>query len=120
MDTEGYFRIIARKVDMWYPSRAPRPAFPRDVEEVLFEIPQVEDTAAVFIAGQPIAFVVGDKEKLSAQGVTAYCQRRLPPELAPRLVIFVDEIPRSFIGKVLRRKLAQRFIETTISPDEQL
>ena len=38
----------------------------------------------------------------------AYCRRRLPPELVPRLVIFLDDFPRTFIGKVLRRELAKR------------
>jgi len=40
--------------------------------------------------------------------VIGYCKRRLPPELVPRLVIFSDEFPRSFVGRVLRRELASR------------
>jgi long-chain acyl-CoA synthetase len=109
MDSEGYFRIVARKADMWYPSRPGKPAFPRDVEEVLFEIPQVEEAAVVAIAGQPIAFVIAKKERPTAEALIAYCQRRLPPELVPRLVIFLDDFPRTFIGKVLRRELARRY-----------
>ncbi len=61
-DNEGYFRIIARKADMWYPAKPGKPAFPRDVEEVLFEVPQVKEAAVVAIAGQPIAFVIARKE----------------------------------------------------------
>jgi len=61
MDQEGYFRIISRKADMWYPSRPGSPAFPRDVEEVLFEVPQVKEAVVVAIAGQPIAFVIPAK-----------------------------------------------------------
>lgn len=109
MDNDGYFRIISRKADMWYPSKPGEPAFPRDVEEVLFEIPQVKEAAVVACAGQPIAFVIARKERPSAESLIAYCKRRLPPELVPRLVIFVDELPRTFIGKVLRRELAKRF-----------
>lgn len=111
MDSDGYFRIIARKADMWYPDKPGNPAFPRDVEEVLFEIPQVKEAAVVAIARQPIAFVITRKERPNPESLLAYCQRRLPPELVPRLVIYLDEFPRTFIGKVLRRELARYFRE---------
>jgi long-chain acyl-CoA synthetase len=111
MDADGYFRIIARKADMWYPTRPDKPAFPRDLEEVLVEIPQVKEAAVVAIAGQPIAFVIVKKDPPSAEAIIAYCKRRLPPELVPRLVVRVDDFPRTFIGKVLRRELARRFEE---------
>jgi long-chain acyl-CoA synthetase len=111
MDSDGYFRIIARKADLWYPTRQEEPAFPRDVEEVLYEIPQVKEAAVVAIAGQPVAFVIAKKERPTAESIIAYCKRRLPPELVPRLVIFLEEFPRTFIGKVLRRELARRVEE---------
>jgi long-chain acyl-CoA synthetase len=117
MDADGFFRIIARKADMWYPkkpgkpggSSRSRPAFPRDVEEVLYEVPQVKETAVVAIAGQPVAFVIAGQEHPTQESLVAYCQRRLPPELVPRLVVFLDDFPRTFIGKVLRRELAKRY-----------
>jgi long-chain acyl-CoA synthetase len=109
MDADGYFRIVARKADMWYPKRPGKPAFPRDVEEVLYEVPQVKEAAVVVVAGQPIAFVIAQREHPTAESLVAYCQRRLPPELVPRLVVFADDFPRSFIGKVLRRELAKRY-----------
>ena len=105
---EGFFRIIARKADMWYPHKPGQPAFPRDVEEVLYEIPQVKEAAVVAVAGQPVAFIIARKERPSTEAVIAYTRRRLSPELAPRMVIFLDEFPRSFIGKILRRELARR------------
>jgi long-chain acyl-CoA synthetase len=112
MDSDGYFRIIARKADMWFPTRPGKPAFPRDVEEVLFEVPQVKEAAVVAIAGQPIAFVIARQDKPTSEALIAYCQRRLHPDLVPKLVIFVDEFPRTFIGKVLRRELARLFEES--------
>ena len=112
VDEQGYFRIIARKADLWYPEKLDQPAFPRDVEEVLHEIPQVKEATVVAIAKRPIAFVVPGKDKPSAESVIAYCKRRLPPELVPRMVIFLDEFPRSFIGKVLRRELAKHYERT--------
>lgn len=115
MDGDGYFRIISRKADMWYPSRPGEPAFPRDVEEILFEVPQVKEAVVVAIAGQPVAFVIPRKERPTFEALVAYCKRRLPPELVPRLVIFVDDFPRSFIGKVLRRELARRYEQSRSS-----
>lgn len=109
MDAEGYFRIIARKADMWYPGKPGHPAFPRDVEEVLYEIPQVKEAAVVAVARQPLAFLIAKDRPPDAEAVLAYCERRLPPELVPRKVFFMDEFPRTFIGKILRRELARRY-----------
>lgn len=111
MDEEGYFRIISRKADMWYASheKPATPAFPRDVEEVIYEIPQVKEVAVVGIAGHPFAFVITGKERPAPAAVIAYCKRRLPPHLVPRFVIFMEDFPRTFIGKVLRRELAKRY-----------
>ncbi len=114
MDEEGYFRIIARKADMWYASRArpARPAFPRDVEEVIYEIPQIKEVAVVGIAGNPFAFVIASGaggERPTPAAVISYCKRRLPPHLVPRFVVFMEDFPRTFIGKVLRRELAKRY-----------
>jgi len=111
MDEGGYFRIISRKADMWYASRAKpaKPSFPRDVEEVIYEIPQIKEVAVVGIAGHPFAFVIAGNEHPTAAAVIEYCKRRLPPHLVPRFVIFMDDFPRTFIGKVLRRELAKRY-----------
>ncbi len=111
-DTDGYFRVVARKADMWYPEKLEKPAFPRDVEEVLYEIPQVKDAAVIAIAGFPIAFIISGKDSPSSDSILAYCSRRLPPFLVPRFVIFLDSFPRTFIGKVLRRELVKRYEQT--------
>lgn len=108
-DDDGYIRIIARKADMWYPSRIKKPAFPRDVEEVIYEIPQVKEVAVTAVAGHPFAFVIAGKDAPTPNAVIAYCKRRLPLHLVPRFVIFLDDFPRSFIGKVLRRELVRRY-----------
>lgn len=118
MDPDGYFRIIARKADMWYPDKPENPAFPRDVEEVLFEIPQVKDVAVIAIANQPFAFVIAKDDRPHPDDIIAYCKRRLPPRLVPRLVIFVDDFPRTFIGKILRRELAKRFEQSQLEQKE--
>lgn len=110
VDEDGYFRIIARKADMWYPNNHKKqPAFPRDIEEVIYEIPQVKEVAVAAVAGRPFAFVIAGKESPSPKAVIEYARRRLPPHLVPRFVIFMEDFPRTFIGKVLRRELAKRY-----------
>jgi long-chain acyl-CoA synthetase len=110
VDEDGYTRIIARKADMWYPAKLKRqPAFPRDVEEVIYEIPQVKEVAVTAVAGNPFAFVIAGGERPTPAAVISYCKRRLPAHLVPRFVIFMDEFPKSYIGKVLRRELARRY-----------
>jgi long-chain acyl-CoA synthetase len=118
VDPEGYFRIIARKADLWYPEKPGNPAFPRDVEEVLYEIPQIKETAVVAIANQPIAFVIARNDRPKPEAIIAYCKRRLPPELVPRVVIFVEDFPRTFIGKVIRRELARRYEQYQANDNE--
>ena len=110
MDENGYARIIARKADMWYPAKIKKqPAFPRDVEEVIYELPQVKEVAVTAVAGNPFAFVIAGRERPTPAAVISYCKRRLPAHLVPRFVIFMDDFPRTFIGKVLRRELARRY-----------
>jgi long-chain acyl-CoA synthetase len=114
VDDEGYTRIVARKADMWYPSSLKKkPAFPRDVEEVIYEIPQVKEVAVTAVAGRPFAFVIAGKQSPTPNAVIEYCRRRLPPHLVPRFVIFMEDFPRTFIGKVLRRELAKRYEQNT-------
>jgi long-chain acyl-CoA synthetase len=107
MDSDGYFHLIARKSEIWYPDGQETPAFPRDVEEVLYEIPQVREAVVVAVENQPVAFVVAGKEGISDDAVIAYCRRRLPDHLSPRQVLFVEDFPRNYIGKVLRRQLIE-------------
>ncbi len=110
MDEDGYFQIISRRQDMWQDDADDAPAFPRDVEEVIYELPEVREAVIVAIANRPVAFVqLKEKTRIPAKTVIAFCQRRLPPSQVPRLVIFVKEFPRSFIGKVLRRELVSRY-----------
>jgi long-chain acyl-CoA synthetase len=111
-DHDGYFRIVSRKADMWYGharAKPGKPCFPRDVEEVIYEIPQVKEVAVVAVAGHPFAFVIAGRERPTPDAVLAYCKRRLAPDLVPRFVIFMEDFPRTFIGKVLRRELAKRY-----------
>ncbi|MEZ4643686.1 MAG: alpha/beta fold hydrolase [Chloroflexota bacterium] len=109
MDEDGYFQIISRRQDMWQ-ADDDTPAFPRDVEEVVYELPEVREVVVIAIANRPIAFVSLKKgTRIPAKTIIAFCQRRLPPSQVPWFVIFVKEFPRSFIGKVLRRELVSQY-----------
>lgn len=109
MDDDGYFQIISRRQDMWQ-ADDDTPAFPRDVEEIIYELPEVREVVVIAIANHPIAFVNLKKgTRIPAKTIIAFCQRRLPPGQSPWLVIFVKEFPRSFIGKVLRRELVSQY-----------
>lgn len=115
MDSDGYFQIISRKKEMWYAQRdgQPLPAFPRDVEEVIYELPEVKETAVVGVRDFNIAFVTTNRS-VDGQTITNYVGRRLPKELVPRLVVFVDDMPRSFVGKIIRRHLLDKIPEHTL------
>jgi long-chain acyl-CoA synthetase len=111
MDEDGYFQIISRKKDMWYPEHPlpdDYPAFPRDVEEVIYEIPKIQEAVVLGYDRKPIAFVKANG--VEAGAIIEFCKRRLPAELVPERVIFVDEFPRTFVGKVLHRELVRRYM----------
>lgn len=110
MDADGYFQIISRSQDMWHPHNSDDAIYPRDIEEIIYELPSVEEVTVIIFAGWPVAFVLlKDNAKISSNTVIAYCRRRMPIEHIPRKVIFVSEFPRNIIGKVLRRELAEEY-----------
>jgi long-chain acyl-CoA synthetase len=110
MDSDGYFQIISHSQETWRSGDAEDTIYPRDIEEIIYELPTVEEVVVVLIAGWPIAFVkVKDKSEISPNTIIAYCRRRLPPNLVPRRVIFASDFPRNIIGRVLRRELAEEY-----------
>ncbi|MHA1675303.1 MAG: alpha/beta fold hydrolase [Promethearchaeota archaeon] len=108
-DNDGYFKIISRKRDTIM--AGDYSVFPRDVEEVLYENSNVMEVAVVGIE------VGADKQKIKAfvvprQGTTLtkdelldLCRRRLDDYAVPWEIEFRKELPKSFVGKVLRRML---------------
>ena len=108
-DEDGYFRIISRKKDTIVFGEYT--VFPRDVEEVLYENPRVLEVAVVGVGraedGQKVkAFVVPrEGANLTKEELLDLCRRRLEPYAVPWDIEFRDELPKSFVGKVLRRML---------------
>jgi long-chain acyl-CoA synthetase len=109
MDGDGYFFIVDRKKDMIVASGYN--VYPREVEEVLFEHPDVAEAVAIGVPddyrGEAVkAFVVKRSgAKTTEEEILAFCRERLAPYKAPRMVEFRDDLPKSAVGKLLRRVL---------------
>jgi long-chain acyl-CoA synthetase len=111
MDSDGYFQIISRKRDTIL--AGDYSVYPRDVEEVLYENSKVMEVAVVGVpseeSGQRVkAFVVPRPgTNLSKEELLDLCRRRLEEYAVPWDIEFREELPKSFVGKVLRRMLVE-------------
>ena len=111
MDNDGYTQIISRKRDTIL--SGDYSVYPRDVEEVLYENSKVMEVAVVGVpvgtSGQKVkAFVVPRPgTTLSKEELLDLCHRRLEKYAVPWDIEFREELPKSFVGKVLRRLLVE-------------
>ena len=111
MDEDGYFYIVDRKKDLIIAGGYN--IVPREVEEVLFMHPKVMEAAVVGVPdpkrGETVkAFIVLIAgEEATPDEIKTYCRENLAPYKIPRLVEFRDELPKSGVGKVLRRELVR-------------
>jgi len=108
MDEAGYTRIVDRKKDMILVSGFN--VFPNELENVISLCPGVVECAAVGIAdekqGEAIkVFVVKSDPALSEEDVATYCRQNLTGYKVPRYIEFRDDLPKSNVGKILRREL---------------
>jgi long-chain acyl-CoA synthetase len=109
MDESGYFYIVDRKKDMIVASGYN--VYPREIEEVLFEHPDVAEAVAIGVAdeyrGESVkAFVVKRSgARATEEEILAFCKERLAPYKSPKAVEFREELPKSAVGKLLRRVL---------------
>ncbi|HYM38765.1 MAG TPA: long-chain fatty acid--CoA ligase [Thermoplasmata archaeon] len=112
MDTDGYFYIVDRKKDMILCSGYN--VYPREVEEVLYMHPAVQEAAAIGVPdpyrGESVkAFVVlKPGTAATAEEIIAFCKGKLAPFKVPKQVAFEKELPKTMVGKVLRRELKER------------
>jgi long-chain acyl-CoA synthetase len=108
VDERGYFRIVDRKKDMILVSGFN--VYPNEVEDVITQMPGVLECAAVGVpdekAGEAVKVVIVRKDdKVTAADVKAYCEANLTGYKRPRIVEFRTELPKTPVGKVLRREL---------------
>jgi len=109
MDEDGYFYIVDRKKDMIISGGYN--VYPRDIDEVLFAHPKVMEACAIGIPhptrGEQIkAFVVPVKgEAPTQEELIDYCSDKLAKYKLPTRIEFIDELPKTNVGKVLRKDL---------------
>lgn len=111
MDSDGYFRIVDRKKDMINVSGLK--VWPREVEEILYEHPAIKEAAAVAVpdlaSGEAVkAYVVlkdESKGKVAVSQIIEFCKEKIAAYKAPKIVEFRDALPKSSVGKILRREL---------------
>jgi long-chain acyl-CoA synthetase len=109
IDEDGYFYIVDRKKDLII--RGGYNVYPREVEEVLYEHPKIREAAVVGVPhdewGEEIgaAVVLHEGEELAPEEVSAYVKERIAAYKYPRIVWFVDELPKGPTGKILKREI---------------
>ncbi|MBN2025318.1 MAG: long-chain fatty acid--CoA ligase [Actinobacteria bacterium] len=114
MDEDGYFYIVDRKKDMIIAGGFN--IYPREVDEVLYEHPKVQEAVTVGIPdeyrGETVKVYIVLKEgmKCTEDEIIAYCRERLAAYKAPRMVEFRAELPKTMVGKILRRSLREEEI----------
>ncbi|SHE12051.1 long chain fatty acid--ACP ligase [Chlamydia abortus] len=111
MDKDGYFYIVDRKKEMINASGLK--VYPREIEEVLYQHPAVQEAAVIGIPdeyrGETVkAFVVlRQGQQATEQQLEQFCRERLASYKVPRVYEYRTELPKTLVGKVLRRALAE-------------
>jgi long-chain acyl-CoA synthetase len=109
VDEEGYFTIVDRKKDLIISGGFN--IYPRDVDEVLFSHPKIQEACAIGVpdshSGERVkAYVVLKPEQTATElEIIDYCRERLTNYKVPKYVEFATELPKSPIGKILRKDL---------------
>jgi long-chain acyl-CoA synthetase len=111
MDERGYFKIVDRKKDMILVSGFN--VYPNEVEDVLTQMPGIMECAAVGVpddkAGEAVKVVIVKKDPgLTEADVRHWCEANLTGYKRPKVVEFREELPKTPVGKVLRRELRER------------
>jgi long-chain acyl-CoA synthetase len=110
VDEDGYFFIVDRKKDLII--RGGYNVYPREIEEVLYEHPAIQEAAVVGVPDEALgeevgaAVVLKKGESLDAQEIKAYVKEQVAAYKDPRKVWFVDELPKGPTGKILKREIA--------------
>ena len=108
MDKDGYFKIVDRKKDMINVSGFN--VYPNEIEDVVAMHSKVDEVAAIGVedekSGEVVKIFVVKKDKsLSEKEIIEHCRENLTGYKIPKQLEFVDELPKSNVGKILRRKL---------------
>ncbi|MBQ2760575.1 MAG: long-chain fatty acid--CoA ligase [Mailhella sp.] len=110
-DSDGYYFIVDRKKDMAIVGGYN--VFPREIDEVLHEHPKIKEAVSLSVPhktrGEMLKayIVVKDGAKLSTAELAKFCREKLASYKVPRVFEFRDELPKTLVGKVLRRALRE-------------
>lgn len=115
VDHEGFLRIVDRKKDMILVSGFN--VYPNEIEDVLMLHPKVREAAAIGVpndvAGEMVKICVVKKDpSLTKDELLAHCKKHLTGYKIPKIVEFRDELPKTNVGKILRRELREEAIKT--------
>lgn len=110
MDEDGYFKIVDRKKDMILVSGFN--VYPNEVEDVVVTHPKVLEAAAIGIndehSGEAVKLFVVKKDKsLTKEELLSFCKENLTGYKRPKVIEFRDELPKTNVGKILRRALRE-------------
>ena len=111
MDTDGFFFIVDRKKEMIIAGGYN--IYPREVEEVLYEHEKIKEAACYGVPDEyrgetvKIAVVLKEGQTATAEEITEFCKGKLAKYKVPKKIEFRKELPKSPIGKVLRRVLVE-------------
>ena len=110
MDEDGFFKIVDRKKDMILVSGFN--VYPNEIEEVIVSHDKVLEVAAVGVFDEKTTeavkvFIVKNDPSLTAEEVMEYCKEDLTNYKRPRHIEFLDELPKSNVGKIIRRMLRE-------------
>jgi long-chain acyl-CoA synthetase len=108
MDEQGFVKIVDRKKDMILVSGFN--VFPNEIEAVVSTLPGVLESAAIGVpddrSGEAVKlFIVRNDDALTVEAVAAHCRRNLTGYKNPKHIVFIEALPKSTVGKVLRREL---------------
>lgn len=108
VDPQGFIRIVDRKKDMILVSGFN--VYPNEIEDVLMQHPKVREAAAIGVpsdlSGEAVKVCVVKKEaSLTKEELLDHCRRQLTGYKVPKIIEFRDELPKSNVGKILRREL---------------
>lgn len=111
MDERGYFRIVDRKKDMVLVSGFN--VYPNEVEDVVMQLPGVAECAVVGVpdekTGEAVKLVIVKRDQaLTEEQVREYCRANLTGYKQPRVVEFRTDLPKTPVGKILRRELRDK------------
>jgi long-chain acyl-CoA synthetase len=119
-DQDGYLTIVDRKKDMIIASGYN--IYPVEIDDVLFDHPKILEACAIGVPdeyrGETVkAFiVVKEGETLTQEEIVSYCKEKLAAYKVPKIIEFMDELPKSAVGKILRRELREMELKKDKQP----